>query len=136
MNDVAQQSNGKTVLIVEDDAFILEVIQKKLQAKGYTVVGAGDAHEGLQVLKSQPVHLVLLDILLPGGANGFLFLRDAKKDESLKNIPVVILSNLSEQKDVEQGLSLGAVDFLIKANHTPNEIVDKVEKTLGSVSTS
>ncbi len=122
---------GKTVLIVEDDTFILEVITKKLQAKGFTVVGANDAHAGWQTLKSQPVHLVLLDILLPGGTNGFLFLRDAKKDESVKNIPVVILSNLAEKKDIEQGLSLGAVDFLVKANHTPNEVIEKVEQVLG-----
>src|SRR3989338_682564 len=120
-------NNKKTVLIVEDDAFILEVLKKKLEGKGYFVIGAGDAHSGLQVLKEQPVDLVLLDILLPGGANGFLLLQDLKKTESLKDIPVLILSNLSERSDIEKGLKLGAIDFLVKANHTPNEIVDKVE---------
>lgn len=125
-------AHEKTILIVEDDTFILEVITKKLQDKGYMVVGAGDASAGWQILKSQPVHLVLLDILLPGGTNGFLFLRDAKKDEEIKNIPVVILSNLAEKKDIKEGLSLGAIDFLIKANHTPNEVVERIEQVLAN----
>ena len=120
----------QTVLIVEDDAFILEVLQKKLQQKGYEVVGAGDAQSGFSVLKGQSIDLVVLDILLPGGANGFLLLKDIKGDQALKNIPVVILSNLSEKKDVERGLKLGAVDFMVKANHTPNEIIAKVENVL------
>lgn len=119
-----------TVLIVEDDAFILEVLQKKLQQKGYDVLGAGDAQSGFTVLKSQSVDLVILDILLPGGANGFLLLKDIKSNDALKNIPVVILSNLSEKKDVERGLKLGAVDFMVKANNTPNEIIAKVEQVL------
>ena len=122
----------KTILIVEDDKLILDVLRKKFEIEGYIVVTAGDVHSGLEVIKAQRVDLVLLDILLPGGANGFVLLGDIKQNEEFKKIPVVILSNFSEKQDIEKGLRLGAVDFLVKANNTPNKIVERVEQVLAS----
>lgn len=120
----------KTVLIVEDDIFILDVLHKKLDAQGYAVIEAGDVQSGLAALKTHTIDLVLLDILLPGGSNGFLLLENLKQDQGLKDTPVVILSNLSEKQDIEKGLRLGAVDFFVKSNHTPNEVVEKIDQIL------
>ncbi|HEY4497270.1 MAG TPA: response regulator [Candidatus Paceibacterota bacterium] len=120
----------KTILIVEDDVFILDVLYKKLDAQGYTVLKAGDVESGFAAIKTHKIDLVILDILLPGGSNGFLFLENLKQNKELKEIPVVILSNLSEHQDIEKGLHLGAVDFFVKSNHTPNEVVEKVGQIL------
>ena len=119
----------KTILIIEDDKFLREMIAKRLQEEGYNVSMAVDGEEGIKKIQGEKPDLILLDLILPG-IDGFEVLERMRKDSELAKIPVVILSNLGQKEEVERGLSLGAVDYLIKAHFTPREIIDKIKKVL------
>jgi len=121
------------ILIVEDDKFLRELIARKLTAENYEIIEAVDGEEGLKKIKETKPDLVLLDLILPG-IDGFEVLSRIKEDPSLASIPVIILSNLGQREDVERGMKLGAVDYLVKAHFTPNEIVEKVKQALTKMS--
>ena len=120
---------AKTILIVEDDKFLRELIAQKLVKEGYEISEAIDGEEGIKKIKEEKPSLVLLDLILPG-IDGFEILSKMKEDPALAQIPVIILSNLGQKEDVERGLKLGAVDYLIKAHFTPGEIIEKVKNVL------
>ena len=119
----------KTILIIEDDKFLREMIAQRLQEEGYDVSMAVDGEEGIKKIQGEKPDLILLDLILPG-IDGFEVLERMRKDSELAKIPVVILSNLGQKEEVERGLNLGAVDYLIKAHFTPREIIDKIKKVL------
>lgn len=119
----------KTILVIEDDKFLRGLICQKLIKEGYKISEAVDGEEGIKKIKDEKPDLVLLDLILPG-IDGFEILSRAKEDPSLAEIPVIILSNLGQKEDVERGMKLGAVDYLIKAHFTPGEIIDKIKKFL------
>ncbi|MFH1968141.1 MAG: response regulator [bacterium] len=120
----------KTILIIEDDAFLRDLISKKLSSAGFTASEATDGEAGLKKAKEEKPSLILLDLLLPV-PDGFEILSRLKQDPETSSIPVVILSNLGQKEDVDKGLGLGANDYLIKAQFTPDEIIAKVKETLG-----
>lgn len=117
------------ILIIEDDKFLRELIVSKLSMEKFEILEAVDGEEGIKKIQSEKPNLILLDLILPG-IDGFEVLSKMKQDVSLKSIPVIILSNLGQRDDVEKGLKLGAVDYLVKAHFTPNEIIDKVKAIL------
>ncbi|MDD3292637.1 MAG: response regulator [Candidatus Pacebacteria bacterium] len=117
---------SKKVLIIEDDKFLRDLLGKKLSSLGFDTVLAVDGEEGLEKIKTEKPDIVLLDLILPG-INGFEVLEQAKKDPSVNEIPIIILSNLGQSEDIEKGLGLGAKDFLVKAHFTPQEIVKKLQ---------
>lgn len=119
----------KKILIVEDDKFLRELIVQKLLKEGYETSEAVDGEEGIKKVKEEKPDLVLLDLILPG-IDGFEVLSKKKEDPNLARIPVIVLSNLGQKEDVERGLKLGAVDYLIKAHFTPGEIIEKVKNSL------
>lgn len=119
----------KTILVIEDDKFLRELISQKLMKEGYNVSEAVDGEEGIKKIKTEKPDLVLLDLILPG-IDGFEVLSQKKEDPGLSSIPVIILSNLGQKEDVEKGLKLGAVDYLIKAHFTPGEIIEKIKIVL------
>jgi len=119
----------KKILVIEDDKFLRELISQKLLKEGYEISEAIDGEEGLKKVKEEKPDLVLLDLILPG-IDGFEVLSEIKDDPILAQIPVIILSNLGQKEDVEKGLRLGAVDYLIKAHFTPGEIVEKINNAL------
>ena len=86
---------------------------------------ARDGDEGLRELEKEPPHLILLDLILPG-INGFEVLEKVKGNAKTKDIPVIIVSNLGDKSDIDRGLSLGAEDYLVKANMVPKDIVGKL----------
>ena len=120
---------AKTILIIEDDKFLRELIAKKLIKEGYEISEAVDGEEGMKKVKEEKPDLVLLDLILPG-IDGFEVLSRMREESALTSIPVIILSNLGQKEDVEKGLKLGAVDYLIKAHFTPGEIIDKIRAAL------
>jgi len=120
---------AKKILVVEDDKFLRELITQKLIKEDYETLEAVDGEEGIKKIKEEKPDLVLLDLILPG-IDGFEVLSKKKEDPSLDSIPVIILSNLGQKEDVERGLKLGAVDYLIKAHFTPGEIIEKVKNAL------
>lgn len=123
-------NNQKTILLVEDDPFLRELIAEKLKAEGYTVKEAVTGERGLEQVKQEKPSLIVLDLILPG-IDGFEVLRKMKQDTETSKIPVLILSNFGQKEDVKQGLDLGAFDYLIKAHLTPSEIVKKVNEVFG-----
>ena len=120
---------AKKILIVEDDKFLRELIVKKMSNEGYEVVEAADGEQGLQKIKEDKPDLILLDLILPG-IDGFEVLAQKKEDPFIAAIPVIVLSNLGQKEDVDKGLNLGAVDYLIKAHFTPGEIIEKVRNII------
>lgn len=119
----------KTILIIEDDKFLRELIAQKLIKEDYEVTEAIDGEEGIRKIKEEKPDLILLDLILPG-IDGFEVLSRMRDDPEISSIPVIILSNLGQKEDVERGLKLGAKDYLIKAHFTPGEIIEKIKKNL------
>ncbi len=120
---------GSKILVVEDDKFLRELICRKLIKEGYDVHEAVDGEDGLKKAKEAMPDLVLLDLILPG-IDGFEVLARIKENPKTSILPIVILSNLGQKDEVEKGLKLGAIDFLIKAHFTPEEIVEKIRAIL------
>lgn len=119
----------KKILIVEDDKFLRELIKRKLIGEGFEVVEAIDGEEALKKVKEEKVDLVLLDLILPS-IDGFEVLSRIKENPDLVSLPVIILSNLGQREEIERGLKLGAVDYLVKAHFTPGEIIEKIKSIL------
>ena len=117
------------VLIVEDDTFLANIYKTKFEMEGFKVSVSENGELGLSDIKKKKPDIVLLDILLPK-MDGFTVLENAKADKAIRNIPVILLTNLGQKDDVEKGLQLGAVDYLIKAHFKPSETVAKVRKVL------
>ncbi|MBI1888979.1 MAG: response regulator transcription factor [Candidatus Spechtbacteria bacterium] len=117
------------ILLIEDDPFLSEIYVTKFHEAGFMAVVAEDGVFGLEKVKEVRPDIVILDIVMPN-MDGFELLRKIKKDEDLKFTPVVILSNLGEQENVEKGFGLGAADYIIKAHYTPTEVVAKVKEIL------
>lgn len=131
-NQDLSDSNGtsrKYVLIVEDDDFLRGLLSHSLNEVGYEVDSAQNAEMALEFIDKQIPSIILLDLMLPG-MNGLDFLSEAKETRKL-NTPVIILSNLGNKEDIDRALSLGAVDFIVKASVTPKQIVTKVQEVLG-----
>lgn len=130
-NNMISSSNEskKKILLVEDDTFILEMYATKLLNFGYEVLTAVDGEEALKIVKEKHPDFILLDLVLPS-VDGFEVLKKIKKDPKTKSIPVILLTNLGEKQDVEQGLKLGADDYLIKAHFTPSEVIEKIQNLL------
>lgn len=120
---------AQKILVIEDDKFLRELISKKLAKEGFAVSEAIDGEEGIKKIKEEKPDLILLDLILPG-IDGFEVLSKMKDDPLLSAVPVIILSNLGQKEDVEKGLKLGAVDYLIKAHFTPGEIIEKIRANL------
>ena len=117
------------VLLVEDDTFLANIYKTKFEMEKFKVSVATDGEAGFEGAKKKKPDIILLDILLPK-MDGFTVLENLKKDPEVKDIPVILLTNLGQKDDVEKGLEMGAVDYLIKAHFKPSETVDKVKKVL------
>ena len=117
------------ILIIEDDKFLRELITQKVSQEGYEVLGAVDGEEGLKMAGEEQPSLILLDLILPT-MGGFDVLRKLKEQEETKNISVIILSNLGQKEDIDKGMQLGAVDYMVKAHFTPGEIIEKIKSVM------
>lgn len=122
-------ASQKTVLIVEDDSFLMKAYQMKLAKEGFEIWLAVDGQQALSFLEKDPPDIVMLDLMLPG-ASGFDILDAMRKNDKWKNVKVMILTNLGQPQDMERGKQLGAVDYIIKANWKINDIIAKVKEYL------
>lgn len=125
----------KTILSIEDDAFLSSLVSGKLIESGFSVLNASTGADGLAKAATDQPDLVLLDIMLPD-MGGFEILERLKSDPSTKDIPVIILSNLGGRDEIEKGVALGAVSYLIKSNILPHEVAEIVESELASKNSS
>jgi len=122
--------NSKSkILLAEDDKFISRAYQDGLTRAGFEVILAHDGAEAIKKIKETSPDLILLDLIMPE-KDGFEVLEDIKADDKLKNIPVIILSNLGQDTDIKKGRELGAVDYLIKSNFSLDEVIKKMEMYL------
>lgn len=126
----------KTILLVEDDPFLIDIYNTKLKESGFKVELAKDGQEALKKIRERNSDekilwpdLLILDIVLPH-LDGWQVLREIKKDDKLKDLKVIIFTNLCQKGEVEEGLALGATKYLIKAHYTPSEIVEEIKKIL------
>ena len=116
-----EQSDDVQVLLVEDDVALAQMYRVKLERDGYTVRVAGDGEAALRVIAEQLPDLIFLDIRLPK-MDGLAFLERLRGSSRTKNLPVVIVSNYSEEELVSRGLQLGALEYLIKSQTTPGQL--------------
>jgi len=119
----------KTVLIVEDDPVLLKMYTEKFTFDGFNVLNAKDGEEALETATFQKVDVILLDIMLPR-MSGTDFLEKFRQKEKGKNVPVIALTNLTEEAEKEKALKLGVKAYLVKAMQTPEEVVAKVKANL------
>ena len=121
--------NKIKVAIVEDEPFLASMYKAKFEMEGFEVLRAADGLEGLEIIKKETPDIVLLDIVMPK-MDGFDVLTSLHSDAKVARIPVIILTNLGQRSDIEKGLKLGAVDYIVKANYTPAQVVVKVKEHL------
>ncbi|MBI4128967.1 MAG: response regulator [Parcubacteria group bacterium] len=117
------------ILVVEDDEFLRDLLCRKLVQEGFLVSAAEDGEKAKTVLTREHPALILLDLILPG-IDGFTLLRFIRSQETVKDIPVIVLSNLGQREDAEKAMRLGANDYLVKAHFTPAEILKKIRHLL------
>lgn len=118
------------VLVVEDDPILKNLLGHTFAGKYQTLYASG-GEEGLQFFEQYKPAIVLLDLMLPGGIDGFAVLETIRaRTDALKNIPIIVVSNLGQEKDIQRAKSLGANDYLVKAEVSIEEIVAKIESTL------
>ena len=123
-------SDKKKILIIEDDHDVRELYAEVLRDEGFDVQEAVDGRSGLAKVLEDGYDLLLLDIMLPK-FDGLEVLKTIKEKAKVKGIPVILLTNLGRESIIKEGFSLGANGYLIKSEHTPEEIVEEVKKFLG-----
>lgn len=117
------------IVIVEDDPLMKRMYQKAFGFEGYEVAIAGDGMEGLDVIRAQKPTIVLLDVMMPK-MNGLEVLEKLKADPETKGIPVIMLTNLAGERDAEAAIMKGAVKYIVKSEHDPQEVVGMVKEIL------
>lgn len=120
---------SKKILIVEDDTFLKSLASTKLTKEGYEVLPAGSVEELDTILESHTPDVILLDLLLPG-TDGFGILKKIRENIKLTKTPVIIFSNLSDEKDIAEAKALGANHFMIKSNFTLDELAAKIKELI------
>ncbi|MDP2909949.1 MAG: response regulator [bacterium] len=119
----------KLILLIEDDPFLVDIYTIKLKEMGFSVDSTDDGDQAILKIKENKPDLVLLDIVLPN-LNGWEILRKIKKDDEMRYLKIIILSNLAEREEVEKGMKFGADKYLVKAHYTPSEVVKEITKIL------
>jgi DNA-binding response OmpR family regulator len=123
----------KNILLIEDDPFLVDIYTTKLKESGFNIEVATDGERGLRELSEKNFDLLLLDIVLPQ-IDGWEILEKIKvlsaNIKHLENLKIVILSNLGQKEEVEKGIEMGAIKYLIKAHYTPSEVVAEIGQLL------
>jgi DNA-binding response OmpR family regulator len=105
----------KKIIVIEDEQILLRALNVELLSQGFEVLSAKDGESGLKLITQELPQLVLLDLILPK-LHGFEVLKALKENESTKDIPVIILSNLGQDSDIKKAKELGAADYFVKAS--------------------
>jgi DNA-binding response OmpR family regulator len=116
------------ILVVDDDADLINILKVKLESEGFIVLPALDAESALHTLRRVPVDLILLDIMMPR-VSGFDFLRAVAKEPSLRGSRVMLLTAAGSSEQINEGLSLGAIDYVIKPFSFPT-LLEKIRSIL------
>jgi len=132
----------KKILLVEDDPFLIDIYTTKLKESGFKLETADNGEEALKKIRKKNAanfeknkkknlwpDVLILDIVL-ARIDGWQVLQEIKKDEKLKDLKIIVFTNLGQKEEVEKGLRLGATKYLIKAHYTPSELVEEIKKIL------
>ena len=119
----------KKILLVEDDSFLADIYKTSIENSGIEVTYAKDGAEAIKEMIERQFDLIVLDLLLPK-MDGFEILKKAKENIRFLNTPIIVLSNLTGEDDIEKALSLGAKDYFIKTRFEPKDIVKKIKTIL------
>lgn len=117
----------KKILFVEDEMRFQKMIEDLFRVEGFELFSAYDGESGLRMAREKSPDLILLDLILPK-RNGFEVLEELKNDQQLSKIPVIVLTNLEGVRDVEKAFSLGARTYLVKANYSVSDILEKIKE--------
>jgi len=123
-------SHMKKILLIEDEEVLISLLEKKLAQMDYDVSVARNGLEGMEKMRETKPDLILLDILMPK-MGGMEVLETMQKDEELKKIPVIVISNSGQPVEIDKIRELGARDWLVKAEFNPQEVVEKIKKQIG-----
>lgn len=118
------------ILIVEDDKFVAELYEHQFTKQGFVVKVVGDGEAALYSVGAEKFSLVLLDIMIPK-IDGLEVLKKMKANPAIKDIPVVILSNLGQEELIKQALQTGAKAYIVKSLYTPMQVVAEVRSIIG-----
>ena len=121
---------GKVILLVDDDLTLREMYEERLKAEGFDIIQASNGEEAIKKAKENKPNVILLDIMMPK-VNGFDVLKELKADPELKEIPVIVLTALIQDVDRVQGKKLGAVDYIVKSETMPGEVIAKIQNAIG-----
>lgn len=127
-NTKPEAKSKKIILVVEDDTNVQSIYKDLLTKEGYDVILTNTVDRACDELGKGGVNLVLLDIMLPGGKNGYDFLEIAQKQKLIEGIPVIVLSNLDRDSNI--GKEMGVVEWIVKANSSAQDVVNKVKSIL------
>ena len=132
----------KQILLIEDDPFLIDIYSTKLKESGFKLEIADNGEEALKKIRKRNAanfekkkkknlwpDVLILDIVL-SRIDGWQVLQEIKKDEKLKDLKIIVFTNLGQKEEVEKGLRLGATKYLIKAHYTPSELVEEIEKII------
>ncbi|HLD81845.1 MAG TPA: response regulator transcription factor [Patescibacteria group bacterium] len=121
----------KKILIIEDEEYIASMYELKFKQSDYDVIVSGNGLDGFDKAQQMSPDVILLDLILPE-MTGYEILKKLKKDPKTEEIPVIITSNLAQNHEVQHGLDLGAVDYIVKTSITPSELVSRVDSVVKS----
>lgn len=119
----------KKILFIEDESALQRAVTQVLSEEGYQIFSALDGEIGLKLAYKEMPDLILLDLILPK-KDGFEVLRELKQDPQMKNIPIVVLTNLEGSNDVERAIELGGTTYLVKTNYKLEEVIERVKQVL------
>jgi len=120
---------AKKIMVVEDDHFLSSLIKTRLIKDGYTVIQAFDGEEAIKTLKAEKPDLVIMDLVMPK-VTGFEVLQTISITPGFENTPVVILSNLAQDTDIEKARQLGAKEYFVKVKISIDDLVGKIKSLL------
>ena len=118
-----------TILLVEDDPFLSALLKTRLQNEGLTVVHAVDGQQAVEILNASKPSLILLDLILPK-KSGFEVMEAIQSDPELNKSPIIIISNLGQESDVQRGRELGAIEYFVKAKTSIDDLIVKIQQFL------
>ncbi len=119
----------KTVLIIEDDSFLIDAYRVKMTHSPWRILTVTNGDEGIEKAKSEKPDLIILDLLMPG-MTGLEVLKKLKQDKVTKGIPVIIASNIDQDESIKAAKKSGAVDYFIKSNISIKDLFKKCEQYL------
>ena len=121
----------KKIVLMEDEALLRNLLKRKLEMNGYEILTANNGEEGINILKDGYIpDLILLDIVMPI-KDGFEVLANLRDDEKLSSIPVIIISNSGQPVEIEKVKKFGIIDYLVKTDFDPEEVLQKVSNFFG-----